>query len=130
MGGFQFKNHPLVITNFTYALPTDVDYIRATNYASAPPGDSQAVFNTPYNPTAGSVRLPQYLKSGGIQGPPQWKTAQGTAVEPTYVPTKMLIQLQATPIVTRGDISRNFSLRDYASGKIYGGVNGTNRGIW
>lgn len=29
LGEFQFNAHPLAITNFTYNLPTDVDYIRA-----------------------------------------------------------------------------------------------------
>jgi len=28
-GQYQFDKHPLVITNFTYSLPNDVDYIRA-----------------------------------------------------------------------------------------------------
>lgn len=131
MGAFQFKNHPLVITNFTYSLPTDVDYIRATNFVTTQPGVSQARLNTPYSPSTSSVRLPGLLKPGGIQGPPQWRTPEGSAVEPTYIPTKMSIQLQALPIVTRGDISRGFSLAEYASGKIYKGVTGTNnRGIW
>jgi hypothetical protein len=130
LGAFQFNQHPLVITNFNYSLPTDVDYIRASYYLNDP-GDPLPI-NTPYNPSPRQVRLPQYLKPGGVQGPPQWRTAFPTALEPTYVPTKMQITLQANPIVTRNDISRKFSLKDYASGDFYGGSLGkTNgRGIW
>ena len=132
LGAFQFDKHPLVITNFTYTLPTDVDYIRASYYTSDEPGVSQAPNNTPSQPGPREVRLPQYLKAGGVQGPPQWKTAFPSSVEPTYVPTKMQIQVQALPIVTRNDISRRFSLAGYASGDFYRGSAGkTNgRGIW
>lgn len=132
MGAFQFDKHPLVITNFAYTLPTDVDYIRASYYTSDEPGVSQASNNTFSNPGATTVRLPQYLKPGGVQGPPQWKTAFPSSLEPTYVPTAMQIQLQAQPIVTRNDISRRFSLEGYASGDFYrGSVGKTNgRGIW
>ncbi len=130
MGAFQFDKHPLVITNFNFTLPDGVDYIRASNYEKTQPGISQANNNTNSNPSASSVRLPNILKAGGIQGPPQWRTAVGQNVEPTYVPTKMQIQLQALPIVTRNDISKNFSLRDYSSGKMYRGKNSKNGGIW
>jgi hypothetical protein len=132
LGAFQFDKHPLVITNFTYTLPTEVDYIRASYYTSDEPGVSQAPNNTFSQPGPREVRLPQYLKAGGVQGPPQWKTAFPSSVEPTYVPTKMQIQVQALPVVTRNDISRRFSLAGYASGDFYRGSAGkTNgRGIW
>jgi hypothetical protein len=132
LGAFQFDKHPLVITNFTYTLPTDVDYIRASVFTPTNPGVSQAPNNTFSQPGASEVRLPQYLKPGGVQGPPQWKTAFPSSVEPTYVPTKMQIQVQALPVVTRNDISRRFSLAGYASGDFYRGSAGkTNgRGIW
>jgi hypothetical protein len=64
-----------------------------------------------------------------VQGPPQWKTAVGQAGQPSYVPTKMSINITALPVVTRNDISNNFSLKDYASGKIYSRGN-KSRGIW
>lgn len=132
LGAFQFDKHPLVITTFTYSLPTEVDYIRASYYTSDEPGVSQAFNNTPYTPSPREVRLPQYLKPGGVQGPPQWRTAFPTSLEPTYVPTKMQIQITALPIVTRNDISKRFSLADYAAGDFYrGSVGKTNgRGIW
>jgi multidrug efflux pump subunit AcrA (membrane-fusion protein) len=129
LGTFQFDNHPLVITNFSYTLPTDVDYIRAGFFTNTQAGVSQAPNNTNSTPSAGSVRLPGILKPGGVQGPPQWKTAVGQAGQPSYVPTKMQINIQALPVVTRNDISNNFSLKDYASGKIYSRGN-KSRGIW
>ena len=109
-----------------------MDYIRASYYTSDEPGVSQAPNNTFSQPGPREVRLPQYLKAGGVQGPPQWKTAFPSSVEPTYVPTKMQIQVQALPVVTRNDISRRFSLAGYASGDFYrGSVGKTNgRGIW
>ena len=41
LGTFQFDNHPLAVTNFTYSLPNEVDYIRAGSTTNEP-GSSTA----------------------------------------------------------------------------------------
>ena len=42
----------------------------------------------------------------------------------------MQIQITAIPIVTRNDISNNFSLRDYATGALLQGSKRKGGGIW
>jgi hypothetical protein len=132
LGSFQFDWHPLVINNFTYALPTDVDYIRAMDTASRPGvnvGSGQPKGKPGEDPTA------QRMAGGGIQtgalaAPPQFKNDSGNKDAVTYVPTKMSITLQAYPIVSRNDVSNNFSLKEYATGKLLRGSQRQSGGFW
>jgi hypothetical protein len=50
--------------------------------------------------------------------------------EPTYVPTKMNISISALPIVSRYDVSNNFSVKDYANGSLLQGVKRKSGGFW
>ena len=129
LGSFQFDNHPLVISTFNYSLPNDVDYIRAGSPTLEPGVDSTA-----YNGSRGAdnniiqSRL-NGLAPGAQASAPQFTKATNT--QPTYVPTKMQIALTAYPMVTRNDISNNFSLKDYATGKLLqGSRNPGGGGIW
>ena len=51
-------------------------------------------------------------------------------VEPTYVPTKININISAIPIVSRYDVSNRFSLQDYANGTLLRGTRQKGGGIW
>jgi hypothetical protein len=129
LGDFQFNAHPLVVTSFNYSLPNDVDYIRA----SAPTlgaGVSTAGYTTASNSTSPSnVRLNSAgLNTGGTPAPPQFQTDSNS--QPSYVPTKMQIQITALPMVTRNDISNNFSLKQYATGALLRGTQNKRAGIW
>jgi hypothetical protein len=131
LGAFQFDRHPLAITSFNYTLPTEVDYIRATNTTTTG-GVNKSPGNTPVNTTDVSSQRLGGLPSGGGSGPVNWQNTNSGSREPTYVPTKMQIQISAVPIVTRNDISRNFSLKEYATGNL---LRGSKRkqgggGIW
>lgn len=130
LGAFQFDAHPLAITNFTYALPTDVDYIRA-GATTTPGGVSKAPSNVPQNSNNISVdRLKQSgAQPGALAAPVQWAGSDGTR-EPTYVPTKMQITITAVPIITRNDISNNFSLKKYGTGALLQGTKRKGGGIW
>jgi len=131
MGGFQFDSHPLVISSFNYNLPNEVDYIRA-----ASPTLFAGVSSTGYDDgtrnadtTASQVRLNE-LNPGATASPTAWNT-QATNTQPTYVPTKMQITITAYPIVTRNDISNNFSLKKYATGELLrGSIRPNGGGIW
>lgn len=132
-GTYQFNKHPLLITAFNYSLPTDVDYIRATPYLTAPAGTpqtSQGTTNVSSNPRA-EVLNGRGVNSGGVPTPPDFKKLD-TSVVPTYVPTKIQIQISAIAVVSRKDISDNFSLKEYATGNLLQGK--TNEkigaGIW
>jgi hypothetical protein len=132
LGTFQFNNHPLVIANFSYTLPDKVDYIRAQ--VVSPP---VAPTDTP-TPTGGFVgpiqppnliqrfaRLGLALLPGGEAAPTVFSPPRpGKFSDATYVPTQMQIQLTAYPIVSRNVIRNDFSLKEYATGKL------TKQGIW
>lgn len=133
-GAYQFDNHPFVLTSFQLSLPTDVDYIRATG-----PGSARSSITQSQNPSfATSVGVIQRLFGstlgpGGISQPPVFRnldaSAGGTGAEVTYVPTKISLSITGSPIVTRNDISNNFSLRDYASGKLLRGSQRVGTGV-
>jgi len=138
LGEFNFNEHPLAITNFTYTLPNDVDYIRANTEANSPPGVNQSAANVPNNtgnPTKERTSSSR-VQPGGRPPPPTWKGASPSgyttgAKDPTYVPTKMQIQLTALPIMSRNVISTKFSLKDYASGNLLrGSIHAGIKGVW
>jgi len=132
MGDFQFDRHPLAISSFNYSLPTDVDYIRASS-----PTLLSGVNATGYNDNRNSDLTPQQvrmqsgttpLNAGATESAPKFGKATNT--QPTYVPTKIQIAIVAYPIVTRNDISNNFSLAEYATGKLLQGSKRKGGGIW
>lgn len=129
LGTFQFDNHPLVVSNFTYTLPTDVDYIRVGSQTNMP-GQSVAQQTFPVN-TQDSSSLARILSSGlGARTPNFQRQASTINSDATYVPTKMQIAITCIPIVTRNDISNNFSLKKYATGELLQGSKRNGGGIW
>jgi hypothetical protein len=130
LGQFQFDSHPLAITNFNYNLPIDVDYIRSGS-ATTSSGVSKAGFQTTTNTSSAvTQRLNgSKLQAGAQAAPPQFKSAL-PYTEATYVPTKMSISITAIPIITRADVSNEFSLKDYATGKLLQGSKRQGGGMW
>jgi hypothetical protein len=136
-GQYQFDKHPCVITNFTYNMPVDVDYINAypTNNSSAIGG----VNMQPYMPQIAKWLSPldrlraltSKIQPGGLPPPPAFQRSQNIN-EITRVPTKISIQLTAIPIVTRNAISNQFSLKRYATGELMRGSTNPKAGggIW
>jgi hypothetical protein len=123
LGQFQFNGHPLVINNFTYALPTDVDYIKATGGTDALP-EVKATAQTVEQRRLGSQVSPNGNK-------PPAKLGDGSSSGVTYVPTKISLQFTAYPVVARNDISQKFSLAEYATGQLLLGNKKSNgRGYW
>jgi hypothetical protein len=128
LGTFQFDNHPLAVTNFTYSLPNEVDYIRAGSTTNEP-GSSTAGQTTVNNTDNASTAR---IQSSGLGVKvPNFQRQQATInSNATYVPTKMQIVITCIPIVTRNDISNRFSLRDYATGALLQGSKNSGGGIW
>ena len=128
LGTFQFDNHPLAVSNFTYSLPNEVDYIRAGSTTNEP-GSSTANQTTVNNTDNASTAR---IQSSGLGvRVPNFQRQQATInSNATYVPTKMQIVITCIPIVTRNDISNNFSLRDYATGKLLQGSKRNGGGMW
>lgn len=140
LGTFQFDNHPLAITSFNYVLPTDVDYIRAGIQGVPSQMSTAGQTNTKDAPTnalqefGGALRrlatIADRILPGGNPAPPVFSPpTAGTGVG-TYVPTKIQIQITAIPIVSRNNISNNFSLKDYANGSLLKGSSNKSGGIW
>jgi hypothetical protein len=130
MGDFQFDRHPLLISSFNYNLPNDVDYIRASGPTlQAGVNSSGYTDNKNSDTTASQVRL-NGLKTGARRAPPVWQT-KPTNIQPTYVPTKIQLTITAYPVVSRNDISNNFSLEKYATGELLlGRLRPNGGGIW
>jgi hypothetical protein len=160
LGEFQFNAHPLAITNFTYNLPTDVDYIRAgaitatAGVSRAPEASAKKPKKTnPFQAVGERLAQNAVKKIGGVAGGilsklipggqlagPNFNGSQNSTgfnstvppgtKDPTYVPTKISISISAVPIVSRYDISNRFSVQDYASGKLLNGTKQAGGGIW
>lgn len=124
LGEFQFNMHPLVITAFNYSLPNNVNYVRASNISSAPPGANRANAQTrDFSNDISSIRLAGAVASGGVPPrtvfPNNLDGKPGTV--PTYVPTAMNIQITAYPVISRNKVSNQFSLQQYATGRLLQG---------
>jgi hypothetical protein len=133
MGGYQFDALPLAITGFTYNLPTDVDYIPTTGESLA--GTPQPTL--PNNNTNGSANflsgaarlLGIGVGPGGTPRPPSYpSTPASINAETTWVPTRIELQINCAPVMSRNMVSNKFSLKDYASGKLLRGSSSQNTG--
>jgi hypothetical protein len=122
-GEFQFNEHPCVISQFNYSLPGDVDYIRAqvssvdgTNLLRS--RDRQSVAS---NPLSYSInRLASvFLNKGALDNRLGAPTLG--LYNPTYVPTKIDINLTLLPMQSRQQISQQFSLKNFANGNLLKG---------
>lgn len=121
-GTYGFDMHPVVITSFSLNYPTDVDYINAGPGLG---GSSGLAVNTSSSRLSGAK-----LNPGGTAPGPKFSQGAMASVN-TRVPIKLSIQLSCLPIVTRYDISNNFSLEEYATGKLLrSSSNKSGRGIW
>lgn len=120
MGGYQFSNNPLAITNFTYNLPADVDYIETIG---------PRLTGSPLrNSSTTTLRLPDGVLPGGLPAPPDFTQVDSPALTPgfaTRVPTKIQMAITCIPIVSRGMLSELFSLEEYATGDLL-----RNQGFW
>jgi hypothetical protein len=123
LGDYQFREHSCLISQFQYNLPAEVDYIRAgspnnaglnfNNIRDRQSVATNSIFNS-VNRLAAA-----FLTKGAITGsaaPPTLGLNR-----PTYVPTKMEIQLTLLPIQSRQQVSKQFSLKEFANGNLLKG---------
>ena len=123
LGQYQFNYHPVLVSNFSYNLPNDVDYIRAGSVSNNGTNLTDRRDRGIAAPTTTTAVLGRLLgikaPQGGMTKPPPPATLQINS--PTYVPTKMDISLTLLPIQSRSDISKIFNLQQYASGSLLKG---------
>jgi len=125
LGEYQFAEHPCLVHQFNYSLPSDVDYIRA-NSIMDPGTDLQnrrtrsSVATTPLSYTLKRLAsLGQGIGLGALDRPPPPPTLGRNS--PTYVPTRIDISLILYPVQSRSQVSRQFSLEQYANGDLLKG---------
>lgn len=132
LGAFQYSEHPVLITSFSYNLPNDVDYIRAGSTTQLA-GQNVSSYKTTKADSGWNLMSllrskANNLTKGAVSKDPVFSNLSNSAA--TYVPTKIQITLTLLPVVTRNDISKNFSLSDYATGKLSKGSQRNGGGIW
>jgi hypothetical protein len=123
LGEYQFNEHPCLIQNFTYNLPADVDYIRAGSVTNSGTNlttnrDRQSVAT---QGVFGSLNrlAAAFLTKGAVPGVRSPGLLQIN--NPTYVPTKMEIQITLLPIQSRQQVSKQFSVKNFANGNLLKG---------
>jgi hypothetical protein len=123
LGEFQYNLHPCVVSQFNYNLPNDVDYIRARskNTAIGSLLQRRQRSSVPTNIFSSVLqRLSAAGLSKGAQPAPPPVPSLGIT-DASYVPTKLDMQIILKPIQSREQVSRQFSLRQYANGDLLKG---------
>jgi hypothetical protein len=123
LGQFQFNRHPCVVSQFNYSLPSDVDYIRAR---SPNVSSTNILFRRTRQdlPTNAFSSAWSRLQAAGLFPGATVGNRSGVNVptfgtnSPTYVPTKIDIQLILLPMQTRQQVSQGFNLKEFSSGKL------------
>ena len=125
-GDQQFSNHSCVVSSFNYSLPNEVDYIRTNgpnnfglNMSNRQPDKKTSPGGGNFS---GAIRLANALLNKGAipQTPAQnaLRSAVNNTNECTYVPTKMEIDITLIPVQTRSQVSKQFSLKEFANGNL------------
>jgi len=130
-GEFQFNQHPLVISQFSYTLPNNVNYIRSQPDIGGAPGASRYNNQIKDNIIQKALdRLGKYINQGGYSVEPDWSVLPSGSSPPTYVPTAMQLVILAYPVVSRNEVSNQFSLDQYAKGTLLQGSRRNGGGFW
>ena len=120
LGEYQYNLHPCVVRSFNYNLPNDVDYIRARS-VNINGTDLLNRRDRATLPTSGfsfsNLRLTAANLFAGAEVTRPAPQTLGTN-SPTYVPTKMTMQLQLLPVQSRSQVSKQFSLKQFANGDL------------
>ena len=123
LGDYQFNNHPCVVSQFNYKLPADVDYISSgsPNNLGLNLQPLQNLYSSTLNAVAPTVtRLATaFLPRGAENERPA--PLQALLNNPTYVPSKIDIDIVLKPIQTRSQVSKQFSLKNFANGNLLKG---------
>jgi hypothetical protein len=120
LGDYQFNNSPCVVASFSYNLPPDVDYISSGSPGN--PGLNLQPLQNLYSSTLNAV-APTATRLAAAFLPPGAQNdlpapLQSLINNPTYVPSKIDIDISLLPVQTRQQVSKTFSLRDFANGSL------------
>jgi hypothetical protein len=123
LGDYQFNNHPCVVSSFGYNLPDGVDYISSgsPNNLGLNLQPLQNLYSTTLNAVSPTVtRLAAaFLPTGAQNNMPA--PLQSLLNNPTYVPSKIDLDITLLPVQTRQQVSKQFSLKNFANGNLLKG---------
>jgi len=123
LGEYQYNEHSCLIQQFNYNLPADVDYVRAgsglnVGVSQVNQRDRQSVAT---NGLVGvATRLAAAFLTKGAVTPPPAPATLGLN-RPTYVPTKMEISMTLLPVQSRQQVTKQFSVKEFANGNLIKG---------
>jgi len=126
-GEYQYNNTPVLIRDVNLRSPDDVDYIQvnstptsaALSTTTRPQYGFSALLDTAKDRLAGIG-----LRRGGQNIRPQFQTDQdffarpAPTAKPTFVPTKVEINLTMYPVHSRYLMSSQYSTRQFATGAL------------
>ena len=120
LGDYQFNNHPCVVSSFSYNLPAEVDYISSgsPNNLGLNLQPLQNLYSTTLNAVSPTVtRLAAAFLPTGAQNlaPAPLKSLLNN---PTYVPSKIDLDITLLPVQSRQQVSKTFSLKGFANGEL------------
>ena len=127
-GEYQFSEHPCLVSNFSYSLPNEVDYIRAwapNNYGNLfsqrakTGGTSTSPFGAVLSRLT-SIGVPVGAEPSAPT-PSNINQNVNNLTEATYVPTKIEINITLLPTNTRSQVSQQFSVKEFANGSLLKG---------
>lgn len=118
MGSYQFAGQPLAISGFTYNLPNNVDYIQTSTESTASPTVAATAQSSRTDGTG--------VSPGGVAPPPQFAPPNTVS----WVPTRIQLQISCTPMMSRNQVSNEFSFEKYATGQLLNGIGTTSGGFW
>ena len=123
LGDYQYNNHPCLVSQFNYTLPNDVDYISSgtPNNLGLNLQPLQNLYSTTLNAVSPTVtRLAAaFLPAGAQNAMPA--PLQSLLNNPTYVPSKLDVQITLFPVQSRQQVSTQFSLKGFANGQLLKG---------
>jgi len=130
-GKYQYNNAPCLLRDFNYQLPSEVDYIRTTpglvmNSGAIEPRRRIQASSNPLISAAQRLFGSGLAFGGRRASTPSEsdKPLEGSSrpssddTEPTYVPTMVDVTLTLLPVHNRDQMSKEFSLKEYASGSL------------
>jgi hypothetical protein len=127
-GEYQFNEHPCLVSNFSYSLPNEVDYIRAwapNNYGNlfSQRAKTGGISTNPLSAALSrlaSIGIPKGAEPGAPD-PSNIVQNVNNLTEATYVPTKIEINITLLPTNTRSQVSQQFSVKEFANGNLLKG---------
>jgi hypothetical protein len=127
-GEYQFSEHPCLVSNFSYSLPNEVDYIRAwapNNYGNlfSQRAKTGGISTNPLSAALSRLAAAGLPKAAEPGAPDPSNIVQNVnnLTEATYVPTKIEINITLLPTNTRSQVSQQFSVKEFANGNLLKG---------